>query len=332
MQRLLQIEQPNQLQELLQTNRAGSGDLRQTDAGAADSPRVVQQNELPFSRLQRACRSGAACTAIKGDPGDFAAKAEAAVKEQIAGNCLAAPEHMMPADNMTALVTGAGLGVSIPPEVHGLFVDKCLPSFAGGKHGKCSEIPGGPPTGAPADKSCISVQLADEEDAKDIRAKTTRSDADKKKVLELAKHVAHETQHARFNPAAKTIVPEAADCKLDTVVAGTKDVAGLLSEMSAQIAEFDVFFKNTQSSPGKTSRFAMEAAEQDLVRRRGENLLGILKRLQCACECGTVDTYTEKVFANVADSGSWTDEEKTEFQKAMTGFIPSFWPKALHKK
>jgi hypothetical protein len=399
-QRLLQIKQQNQRQELLQTNRAGSGDLRQTaaplivpdvlglpgqpldaatraslepsvaldsrpvrihtEAGAvADTVRrnivfgagqlhpatprgqrllahelthVVQQNKLPFPLLQRACRSGAACTAIKGDPGDFAGKAEAAVKELIAPpiNCLAAPEHKMPADSMTALVAGAGLGVSIPPEVHGIFVDKCLPSFAGGKHGNCSDIPGGPPTGAPPDKSCISVHLADEEDAKAILGKTTRSDADKQKVLELAKHVAHETQHARFNPAAKTIVPEAADCKLDTVVAGTKDVAGLLSEMSAGFAEFDVFFKNTKSSPGKVSTFLMQAAEQDLVRRGGENLLGILTRLQCACECGTVDTYTEKVFADVA--GSWTPEERTEFQKAMTGFIPSFWPKALHKK
>ena len=95
---------------------------------------------------------------------------------------------------------------------------------------------------------------ADEEDARDIRAKTTRSAADKQKLLELAKHVAHETQHARFGPAAQTIVPAAADCKLDTVVAGsTRDVARLLSEMSAQIAEFDVFFKNTQSSPGDSS-------------------------------------------------------------------------------
>ena len=66
--------------------------------------------------------------------------------------------------------------------------------------------------------------------------------------------------------------------------------------------------------------------------RRGENLLGILKRLQCACECGTVDTYTEKVFADAADAGWWTPDERTEFRKAMTGFIPSFWPKALHKK
>lgn len=281
--------------------------------------------------LQRACASGAACTKIKGDPADFATKADAAVKEMIDPpiNCRAAREHKMPATNLTALVTGAGLGVTIPPEVHGVFVDKCLPSFAGGKHGKCSDIPGGAPTGAPADKSCISVQLADEEDAKDILAKTKRSAADKEKVLEFARNIAHESQHARFNPAASTIVPEAADCKLDTVVAGKKTVLSLLSEMSAQIAEFDVFFRNTKSSPGTASTSAMQTAARDLVTRSGENLLGILKRLQCTCECKTVDTYTEKVFADVASS--WTVEERKVFRKAMTDRIPSFWPKALQK-
>ena len=76
----------------------------------------------------------------------------------------------------------------------------------------------------------------------------------------------------------------------------------------------------------------MQDATQALVSRSGENLLGILKKLQCACECGTVDVYTEKVFADVADTGSWTDEERTVFQKAMTGFMPSFWPKALRPK
>ena len=363
MQRLLQIKQPQQIQKLLHTNRAGSDDLRRaaaplivhevlgsagrpldpamrafrapsvgvasspvrihTDAGAANSARTVQ----------RACRSGSACTgSIKGDPGDFAAKAEAAVKELMDPpiNCLAAPEHKTPADSVTALVTGAGLGVTIPPEVHGIFVDKCLPSFAGGKHGKCSNVPGGAPTGAPTDKSCISVHLSDEEDAKDILAKTTRSASDTRRLLELAKLVAHETQHARFNPAASTIVPEAADCKLDTAVTGTKDVAGFLSEMSAAIAEFDVFFKNTKASPGNASTFALQKAEQDIATRSGESLLGILKRLQCTCECSTVDTYTEKVFADAARS--WTPEERKRFQTAMTGFIPSFWPKALHKK
>jgi hypothetical protein len=296
--------------------------------------RLVQSaNGLPHPLVQRVCRSGAICKNIKGDPADLDAKAQAAVQELIDGNCRAAPEHMMPAESITALATGENLGVTIPPEVHGVFVDKCLPSFIGGKHGKCSDIPGGPPPGAPPDKSCVSVQLADEEEAKDLLAKTTRSADDKTKVLELAKHIAHETQHARFNPAVKTIVTEAADCTLDKAMPGsTKTVANLLSEMSAEFAEFDVFFRNAKSSPGKTSTFAMQDAAEALVRRPGENLLGILTKLQCACECGTVDAYTEKVFTDIVKKSSWSNEEAATFQKAMVDFMPSFWPKALRPK
>ena len=64
--------------------------------------------------------------------------------------------------------------------------------------------------------------------------------------------------------------------------------------------------------------------------RRGENILGILKALRCTCACDTVAAFTEKVFNNV--SQSWTDEEKTVVQKALTGYIPSFWPASLQKK
>ena len=290
-------------------------------------------NQAVQRMVQRACTSGAACSSIKGDPGGFAAKAEAEVKKLMAApiNCLGAPEHKAPAVNVTALVTSAGLGVTIPPQVHGLFVDKCLPSFAGGKRGDCKDFPGGAPTGAPADTSCISVHLKDEEDARDILAKSTPSAADKRTLLELARLIAHESQHARFNAAASTVVPDATDCKLDTAVAGgTKKVAGLLSEMSAAIAEFDVFFKNTESSPGKASKLALEAAGQEIATRSGESLLGILRRLKCTCECATVDTFTEQVFNDA--TSAWKPAARTQFLSAMTDFIPGFWPRALHKK
>ena len=82
---------------------------------------------------------------------------------------------------------------------------------------------------------------------------------------------------------------------LDMAMPGSKKtVANLLSEMSAEFAEFDVFFRNAKSSPGKTSTFAMQGAVEALVRRPGENLLGILTKLQCVCGCDTVDAYTQK--------------------------------------
>jgi len=73
----------------------------------------------------------------------------------------------------------------------------------------------------------------------------------------------------------------------------------------------------------------MQTEEHDIASRSDENILGIIKTLQCACACDTVDTFTEEVFNDV--KSSWTDDEKAEFQRAMTGFILSFWPKALHK-
>ena len=65
-------------------------------------------NGLPHPLVQRACKSGSICTNIKGDPADLDVKAQAAVQELIDPpvNCRAAPEHMRPAESMTALATG----------------------------------------------------------------------------------------------------------------------------------------------------------------------------------------------------------------------------------
>jgi hypothetical protein len=123
-----------------------------------------------------------------------------------------------------------------------------------------------------------------------------------------------------------------ADCDLETTVqpSGAADVKYYLSEMSAELAEFHVLFRHTQISPGKVSAFTMEKAEPEIIMRRGESILGILKALRCTCVCDTVTAFTEKVFGDV--SKSWTDEEKGVVQKALTDFIPSFWPKSLQKK
>jgi hypothetical protein len=174
-----------------------------------------------------------------------------------------------------------------------------------------------------------------EDKAKAISAKTpaARSASDKQFTVDLSAIIKHEGQHATFNAGASGIITETADCKLDTVVTfpeGTDTVRHLLSEMSAEISEFDVYFRNRNASPGKPSQFALETEEHNIATRSGESLLGAIKSLQCACECSTVDAFTKQVFENIATA--WTADEKTEFQKAMTGFMPSFWPKALQKK
>src|SRR5262249_25531863 len=111
---------------------------------------VVQQNGVPFPPLQRACRSGPACSApTLGDPGEFsekAAVAQTALKEASgphpAGTpaTCQAPRHKDPAPNLTALAAGAGLGVTTPPTMFGIFINACLPDSGPGAVGAQSDF------------------------------------------------------------------------------------------------------------------------------------------------------------------------------------------------
>jgi hypothetical protein len=318
----------------------GAGQYQPGDASgqrllAHELVHVMQQNAASVSSVQRApCRSAAQCAApTQGGPGQFAV---AAGKEETAlqagpNPCQNKPRHKDPATNLNTLVLGAGLGVAIPPEVHGIFINKCLASTVDGESGNCADFPGGAPTGAPPDKICIAVREVDEDRAKALLAKPQPlSSADREKQVTFSALIQHESQHARFDAAAAAIVPAAADCDVTTPVPDGTTVEFQLSEMSADMAEFDIYFKNQKAAPSRTNIFMMQTSEHDIATRGGENILGAIKTMQCACSCSTVDTFTEKVFNDA--SSAWSPEEKTEFQKAMTGFMPSFWPKSLQKK
>ena len=71
----------------------------------------------------------------------------------------------------------------------------------------------------------------------------------------------------------------------------------------------------------------MQTEEHDIATRGSKNILGNIKDVQCGCS--TVAKFVEDVF-NEAGS-SWKAEEKKEFKKAMTGFMPSFRPRSLHE-
>jgi hypothetical protein len=318
----------------------GAGQYQPQDASgqrllAHELVHVMQQNVASVSSVQRApCRSAAQCAApTQGGPGQFAVAAEAEEAALQAGPnpCQNKPRHKDPATNLNALALGAGLGVAIPPEVHGIFINKCLASTVGGEGGKCADFQGGAPTGAPPDKICIAVREEDEDRAKVLLAKPQPlSGAERQEQVEFSALIQHESQHARFDTAAAAIVPAAADCSVATPVPDGTDVEFQLSEMSADMAEFDIYFKNQKAAPSRTNIFRMQTAEHDIATRSGENILGAIKTMQCACSCSTVDTFVERVFNDA--SSSWSPAEKTEFQKAMTGFLPSFWPKSLQKK
>lgn len=294
---------------------------------------VVQQNAASVPSVQRKpCRSPAECAKpIQGGPGQFSVKEDAAQAALKAAPtpCQAKPRHKDPATNITALVLGSGLGVAIAPQVHGIFIDKCL-AGADGQAQACKDFAGGAPTGAPPDQLCVSIPEAYETRAQALQAKPhPLSGADRQQEAYLSALIQHESQHARFDAAAAAIVPPA-DCNLKTPVPDGTDVEFQLSEMSAGMAEFDIFFKSQEAAPSTPSFWRLQKAEHDIAIRSSENILGAIKTLQCACACDTVADFTVKVFNDA--SSSWTPEEKTEFQKAMTDFLPSFWPKSLQKK
>jgi hypothetical protein len=308
---------------------------------------VVRQSHSPSSALQRACRSAAQCT--KPSPGNapkFGAD-EDAKSDQIAiasggvspapgvpAPCLL-PRHGQRATNFEALATGAGLGAAIAPGVDGFFINACLSPGVGGTNAACSEFPGGAPAGTAPDHSCVQVHTTDEDTAIAVRAKPKPlGDADLRSFLWITSTVKHESQHHIFDANPRAIALDAPDCNVDTPLLAPPGatVEDLLSEISAEIAEFDVYFRNLKANPSRSSQFALQSEEHNAASRGGENILDNIKDLQCACNCSTVDKFVEEVFTQASDSGGWTDEEKREFKAAMTAFIPSFWPRSLHQK
>jgi hypothetical protein len=330
----------------------GSGQYQpNTDNGknllAHELTHVVQQNHAPVSTLQRACRSAAQCAVpIAGNAGTFGATVEAE-SEALAvasggtapvgggpSSCLL-PRHKQRATNYEALATGAGLGVAIAPGLGGFFINACLSPNDGANNAPCSEFPGGAPPGTSPSQFCVQLHTTDEDLAIALSAKPRPfAGADLTNFLIITSLVKHESQHNIFNanPAAvASFVPPATDCNLNTLIpiAANHSVKNLLSEISAEIAEFDVYFRNATANP-RLGTFPMQTEEHDIATRGGENILGNIRALQCACNCTTVDTWVEQVFNQA--SNTWSPAEKIEFKRAMTGFMPSFWPRSLHQR
>jgi len=312
----------------------------------------LQHSQAPASShpptIQRACRPAAQCTVpIAGNAGSFGAQVEAESEAiavasggvpPVAGapsSCLL-PRHGTRATNFEAVATGAGFGVAVAPGIAGFFINACLSPNDGANNAPCSEFPGGPPAGTNPGQFCVQLHTTDEDMASALRTRPQPlSGADLHNFLWITSNVKHESQHNIFdaNPGAvASFTPPAGDCTLSTVIpiAANHRVEDLLSEISAEIAEFDVYFKNTIAHPSRQGNFEMQTAEHDIASRGRENILGNIRALQCACNCSTVDAWVVQVF-NQASNG-WSDPEKTAFKRAMTAFIPSFWPRSLHQR
>jgi len=303
---------------------------------------VVQQDGAPSLSLQRACRTPAQCGVTNpgssrafGGPveaeSEAIAKASGGVSVGGGPTSCTLPRHGERAVNIESLAIGAGLGAAVAPDLAGFFINACLSPNDGTFSPSCSEFPGGPPGGAPPDKACAQVHTADEDEAKALVAKPKPlNEADQRRLLWWTSTVKHESQHTIFNPKAGTVVPPSGGCDVNTAVPVPSggNVLDRLTEISAEIAEYDVYFRNRKQRPAD-SEWVLQTEEHDIATRGSENILGNIKDLQCACNCGVVAKFVEEVF--IEASSSWTNEEKKRFKKAMTSFMPSFWPRALHQ-
>lgn len=306
---------------------------------------VVQQGSERRNLRRTPCRSAAQCAApASGDPVQFSGVSGAAETARTAV-LNAAPAGSPDAALRTRLGERAihiehlllKNGTAIPPEVAGFFVNPDIdPKVTGAQTNLCQLFPGGSPgtPPAPANKRCIQVpaEMADQAKGLDIAGPLSveQKDTLAKNILSVA---IHEMNHATFdtaqrNPATRTIGP-AADCNLDTIVKPPNiDVTFLLSEIVAITSEFRMFIENQVKSPHAPENLYGE--EKFKVFNKSEGLVGAVKSLQCHCSCATVESYVTQA-VNIA-TASWPPATRTAFLKAMTGWMPSFWPKALQLK
>jgi hypothetical protein len=306
---------------------------------------VVQHSGARASLRRAPCRSTAQCaTQSAGDPAQFSPVSEASQTAREAANA-AAPAGSQGAQLSARMGERAihtenllkNNGIPLRAEVAGFFVNSNIdPKVTGAQTNQCQFFPGGspgvPPT--PPDKMCIQIPAEMEDTAKGLDIVGPLSTAQRDTLAEeILSTGIHEMQHATFDtvqedPGTRTIAA-AADCSLDTIVKQPNfDVEFFLSEISAITAEFPVFFENLANSPHKIQNLDTEERRQAFDPNEG--LVGAIKGMQCACSCPTVESFvTHTVNLTTA---AWAPATKTAFLKAMTGWMPSFWPKALQQK
>jgi Domain of unknown function (DUF4157) len=305
---------------------------------------VMQQGSARDHLRRAPCRSAAQCaTPASGDPGQFSGVATAAEATKAAvlnAAPLGSPEAALKARTGERAIHIENLlsknAIGIRPEVVGFFVNPNIDAnVVGAQTDLCRFFPGGSPGTPPAapDKRCVQVPAEMEDTAKGLDIATPLSAAQRDTLAtDVLGPAVHEMQHATFDTAQDapaTKMAAASDCSLDTIITPPDiNVEFLLSEISAITSEFPVFFENTAKSPHAVQNLDSEERRQAFD--PGEGLVGSIKSLQCGCSCATVESFvTQTVKLTTA---SWAPATELAFFKAMTGWMPSFWPKALQRK
>jgi hypothetical protein len=287
---------------------------------------ALRQAAVARRTLARVCAPAAECAAPHTSLTTFVQETEAKPENKTkadkrADNCSAhKPEctsdgHAAVATALTALLQDRS--PSRLDHVSGIFVNKDMPEDWGAVTVGCTSfVPALPENGGK--KFCVTVPDTMEAEAKQYANPKIPYIGGVPRyawVTRTLMTLTHETEHGRFDTAAGTAGtplhgPAAGTCKPD-------DVESDLSELAAQMAEFPVLMRRTQ-----TRTFIKEWKQKKLsdwfnyhLNNGGEDVTGTLKALRCKCECGQVDAYIKQV-AQFAQA-SWTSWEKWVYNTEM---------------
>jgi hypothetical protein len=302
---------------------------------------VQQDGANPL--LRRApCGQCAAASAgkpgIKGDPSSFGTDVEKLIEErrkQLDQAPAGSPDAILKARKGERAVHVENIlnthGIPLKPELFGFFVNPYLPgTVVGGVTNKCSEFP----IPAPADKYCSEVPTDVEDKAKEVDIVGPLSADQSAALAGIIRIGVHEMRHATFgnvqeDKAKRTIGPKA-DCDLDHPIGDGYDVGYLLSEISAETAEFAPYFQNLANQPNAGSEALLRRERRIAFESKGENIRGAIQKMKCFCSCTTSDKFTSQTVKFTI--ASWPADQTLGIS---TGDDPHYslgLPNDLHRK
>jgi hypothetical protein len=218
--------------------------------------------------------------------------------------------HAAPATNMeTLLSTYSPDRLSL---VHGIFVDRDIPSSWGAYRGRCDAFV---PAIDGAD-SCVFVPYATEQQAARYRAGDTKIDhmpRDEWSLLNV-RILMHETGHARFE-AVSHPTPGTGECTFDQVQAE-------LHEIAADMDEFESLCDLLQSrriAPQEQRTRLNDLFKNRWVPRADENW----KQIRCVCSCDAAEAHVRHAVSTM--TVHWPLNLEIIFHTALQRGIPS-WP------
>jgi hypothetical protein len=294
---------------------------------------VVQQGGSGAgAQLQRACLPAADCAAKRATLEQFVAdtkaKPENVSKEaKRAAACGKVPPdpactsdgHGAKAPALTAILKAnypSRLGF-----ITGIFVNKDNPADWGAVTQSCASFT--PPI--PGGGRCTFVPDMLEAEAKMYQ--TGKAPGGKTRADWLTDTVGtltHETEHARFNAQPDMAKPNAASCDFATHKRN-------LSEMSAHLSEMHIYYRAALAKPEKNRFDAFDAKFKFWVDNGSEDIKGIVKDINCKCECADANNYITKTVEGVVTSQKWDTFEQfkvhSELRDPKWGIVPQ-WPVA----